>query len=174
MRAPSKTPPGQRSSVVGRSLSANRMPSPTAMKYSTMSIFRMPLSAKYGFSGLETRTSCPSMSRTTASLLLAMGSLIAGGRRESRRTGEAVHGWGEIDQVGVDRGGDAVGLRIGGVPVALPLQQDTGVEVLGHVLRAGQRGDRVTGVAHHQDGRAALGVTLGERCAVGLPHRAAV
>src|SRR5215210_4262399 len=32
----------------------------------------MPLSPKYGFSGLLTRTSCPATSRTTASLLLAM------------------------------------------------------------------------------------------------------
>ena len=78
MRAPSKTPPGQRSSVVGRSRSANRMPSPTDTKYSTTSILRMPRSGKYGFSGFETRTSCPSTSRTTASLLLAIGpSLLA-------------------------------------------------------------------------------------------------
>jgi len=66
-RAPSNTPPGQRSSVVGRSRSACRIPPPTAMKYSTTSILRMPRSAKYGFSGLETRTSCPSTCSRTAS-----------------------------------------------------------------------------------------------------------
>src|SRR3954451_4473855 len=107
MRAPSKTPPGHRSSVVGRSRRAFRMPSPTETKYSTTSIFRIPRSPKYGFSGLETRTSCPSISRTTASLLLAMGnSYLTGG---SGRTGEAVHGRSEVDQVVVHRGGDARG-----------------------------------------------------------------
>src|SRR3954471_14405470 len=105
MRAPSNTPPGQRSSVVGRSFSANRMPGPTDTKYSTTSILRMPRSAKYGFSGLETRTSCPSMSRTTASLLLAIG-------RVSRRAGESVHGGCQVDQVAVHRGIDAVGLGV--------------------------------------------------------------
>src|SRR3954470_7051906 len=155
MRAPSNTPPGHRSSVVGRSFRANRMPSPTATKYSTTSIFRMPLSAKYGFSGLETRTSCPSMSRMTASLLLAMGSLIAGGRRVSRRTGEPVHGRRQIGQVLVDGVVDARALGIGGVAVALPDQQMAVVQVLGHVLRARQRGHRVAGVADHDDGRAA-------------------
>src|SRR3954465_12596848 len=106
MRAPSKTPPGHRSRLVGRSLRALRIPGPTDTKYSTTSIFRIPRSPKYGFSGLETRTSWPSMSRTTASLLLAMGSLT-GGRRVSRRTGQAVHRRGEVDQVVVHRRDDA-------------------------------------------------------------------
>src|SRR3954471_20137849 len=155
IRAPSKTPPGQRSSVVGRSRRAFRMPSPTATKYSTTSILRMPLSPKYGFSGLETRTSWPSMSRTTASLLLAMFSLTAGGRRVSRRTGQAVHRRGQVDQVVVHRRGDALGLGIGRVPLPLPDQQDAVVEVLGHVLGTRQRGDRVTGVADDEERRAA-------------------
>src|SRR3954464_14226808 len=122
MRAPSNTPPGQRSSVVGRSFSANRIPSPTATKYSTTSIFRMPRSPKYGFSGLETRTSWPSMSRTTASLLLAMGNSYRTAR--SGRTGEAVRRRGQADQVLVDGGGDAARLRVGRVPGALPGEED--------------------------------------------------
>ena len=76
IRAPSNTPPGQRSSVVGRSFRANRIPGPTDRKYSTTSILRMPRSGKYGFSGLEMRTSYPSTSRTTASLLLAMRGVL--------------------------------------------------------------------------------------------------
>src|SRR5829696_9292488 len=176
MRAPSNTPPGQRSSVVGRSLRANRMPGPTATKYSTTSILRMPRSAKYGFSGLETRTSWPSISRTTASLLLAMGVLSEWitGRGVSRRAGEAVHRRGEIDEVRVDRAADAVRLRIGRVPLSLPREQDPGLEVRGHVHGAGERGHRVTGVAHHEDRRAALGVPLGDRRPLRLPHRAGV
>src|ERR1700709_672482 len=145
MRAPSSPPPGQRSSVVGRSFSANRMPSPTATKYSTTSIFRIPRSPKYGFSGLETRTSCPAMSRTTASLLLAMGNSYRTTR--SGRTGEPVQGRRQVDQVLVDGGGGAPGLRVGGVPRALPDEEDAGVEVGGHVLCAGKGRDRVTGVA---------------------------
>src|SRR4051812_16795762 len=154
MRAPSNTPPGQRSSVVGRSRRAFRMPGPTETKYSTTSILRMPRSPKYGFSGLETRTSCPSISRTTASLLLAMGDSYP--TRTSGRTGQPVQRGGQLDQVGVHRVVDALVLRVGGVPVALPDQQDAGLEVLGEVLRAGKRGDRVAGVADDQDGRAAL------------------
>src|SRR3712207_2470396 len=128
MRAPSKTPPGQRSSVVGRSLSANRIPGPTDTKYSTTSILRMPRSGKYGFSGLETRTSRPSTSRTTASLLLGIQSLRSiMERRVSRRAGEPVQRRGQVDQVRVDRGGHALALRVRGVPVALPGQQDAGL-----------------------------------------------
>src|SRR3954454_2132273 len=174
MRAPSNTPPGQRSSVVGRSRRAFRMPSPTETKYSTTSIFRIPRSPKYGFSGLETRTSCPSMSRTTASLLLAMVSLTAGGRRVSRRTGEAVHRWGQVDQVAVHRRGDAGGLGVGRVPLTLPDQEDAVVEVLGHVLGARQGRDRVAGVADDEDRRAADGVAVGQRRAVRLPYRTGV
>src|SRR4051812_5560284 len=121
MRAPSNTPPGQRSSVVGRSFRANRMPGPTERKYSTTSILRIPRSAKYGFSGLETRTSWPSTSRTTASLLLAIQPLrSARGRRVSRRAGQSVQRRREVDQVLVDRAGDAVGLRVGRVALPLP------------------------------------------------------
>src|SRR4051794_5769442 len=156
------------------------MPGPTATKYSTTSILRIPRSPKYGFSGLETRTSWPSMSRTTASLLLAI-------RRSpyrrwafpkeggvSRRAGESVHRHGEVDQVRVHRRGHAVGLGVGRVALALPGEQHPGVEVLGKVDRPWQRGDRVAGVADHQDRRAALGVALGQRGALGLPHRAGV
>src|SRR4051795_2942967 len=172
MRAPSKAPPGQRSSVVGRSLRALRIPGPTDTKYSTTSILRIPWSPKYGFSGLETRTSWPSISRTTASLLLAMGDSYPTAR--SGRAGEAVHGRDQVDQVVVHRSGDAVGLGIGGVPVALPDQQVAVVEVLGHVLGARQRGHRVTGVADDEDRRATRRVPLGQRGAVGLPDRAVV
>src|SRR3954469_6033256 len=172
MRAPSNTPPGQRSSVVGRSRRAFRMPGPTETKYSTTSIFRIPRSPKYGFSGLETRTSWPSMSRTTASLLLAMGDSYL--TAWSGRAGQPVHRRGEVDQVVVHRGGDARGLRVRRVPLALPHQEDAVVEVLGHVLRARQRGHRVAGVADDEDRLAGLGVPLGQRRAVGLPHRAGV
>src|SRR4051794_4342849 len=150
------------------------MPSPTVTKYSTTSIFRMPRSPKYGFSGLETRTSCPSMSRRTASLLLAMVSLTAGGRRVSRRTGEAVHRRGQGGQGGVPRRGDARGLGVGRVALPLPDQQDAVVQVVGHVLGAGQRGDRVAGVPDDEDRRAPRGVPLRQRRAVGLPDRAVV
>src|SRR3954471_17750364 len=153
MRAPSKTPPGQRSSVVGRSFNANRMPSPTAMKYSTMSILRIPRSAKYGFSGLETRTSWPSTSRTTASLLLAMAFSSPAGRRVSRRAGQAVHRRVGVDQVGVHRGRDAVGLGVGRVPLALPHQEDAVVEILGHVLGTREGCHGVAGVPDDEDRR---------------------
>src|SRR3712207_1172792 len=116
MRAPAKTPPGQRSSVVGRSRSANRIPGPTDTKYSTTSILRMPRSGKYGFSGLETRTSCPATSRTTASLLLGIHTLRSiMERRVSRRAGEPVQRRGEVDQVGVHRRRHALALGVGGV-----------------------------------------------------------
>src|SRR3954447_9987971 len=176
MGAPSNTPPGQRSSVVGRFRSAFRMPGPTETKYSTTSILRMPRSGKYGFSGLETRTSCPSRSRTTASLLVAMRAPFVGirARRVSCRTGQAVHWRLQVDQVLVHRLGDAGGLRIGRVAVSLPDQQDGAVEVLGHVLRARQRGHRVALVADDEDRVAALGVALGQRRPLGLPHVAGV
>src|SRR5918997_4692009 len=139
MRAPSNTPPGQRSSVVGRSRSANRIPGPTDTKYSTTSILRMPRSAKYGFSGLEIRTSRPSTSRTTASLLLAMALRPRGirERRVSRGAGQVVHRCLPPEEVGVHRLGDAVGLRIGRVALALPGDQDAVLEVLRHVDGAG-------------------------------------
>src|SRR4051794_12520101 len=145
MRAPSNTPPGQRSSVVGRSRSAPRMPGPTDTKYSTTSILRIPRSGKYGFSGFETRTSCPSRSRETASLLLAIRAPFVAVRagRVSCRTGEPVQRHLQVDQVFVHRTGDAFGLRIGGVPVALPGEQDAVLEVLRHVLGPLHRGDRV-------------------------------
>jgi hypothetical protein len=54
--APSNTPPGQRSNVVGRSRSAPRIPSPTDRKYRTTSDLVIPSSGKYGLSGLDTRT----------------------------------------------------------------------------------------------------------------------
>src|SRR5512133_2394673 len=176
MRAPSNTPPGQRSSVVGRSFNANRIPGPTDTKYSTTSIFRMPRSGKYGFSGLEMRTSWPSMSRTTASLLLAIRASPSPqvGRRVSRRAREAVQRRGEVDQVRVDRGVDTRILRIGGVPLALPGQQDAVVQLLGQIDGAGERGHRVAGVADHEDRVAARRIPLGQRRALGVPHRARV
>src|SRR4051794_21473226 len=161
MRAPSKTPPGQRSSVVGRSLRALRIPGPTDTKYSTTSILRIPWSPKYGFSGLETRTSWPSISRTTASLLLAMGDSYPTAR--SGRAGEAVHGRDQVDQVVVHRSVDAIRLGIGGVPVALPDQQVAVVQVLAMFLAAGGGGTRSPGVPAARDGALTVAAPPGSR-----------
>src|SRR3954451_6275842 len=101
------------------------MPGPTDTKYSTTSIFRIPRSGKYGFSGFDTRTSCPSISRTTASLLLAINAPSVSGcpvwwRSAARGAGLPVRGNGEVHQVGVDGGRHARRLRVGGVPLPLP------------------------------------------------------
>src|SRR3954465_5191307 len=179
MRAPSNTPPGQRSSVVGRSPSANRMPGPTETKYSTTSILRTPRSAKYGFSGLETRTSCPSISRTTASLLAAIAMLLslatARGRRSPRgRAGQPVLRHGQVDQVRVDVGGHARRLRVARVPLTLPREKDAGVQIARHVHRTGQRRHRIAGISDDEDRRRALRVPLRQRRPGGLPRRAGV
>src|SRR3954468_16791456 len=154
------------------------MPGPTEMKYSTTSILRMPRSAKYGFSGLETRTSWPSTSRTTASLLAAMGLPVLGGTRvrlsPRRGAGQPVLRRGQVDEVRVDGGGDARRLGVAGVPLPLPGEQDAGVQVLRHVHRPGQRRHRVAGVADDEDRRRPCGVALRQRRAVGVPGGAGV
>src|SRR5690606_4975965 len=71
IRAPSNTPFGQRSSVVGRSSSAPRMPSPTLRKYWTTSSLVTPRAGKTTRSGLVTRTVRPATSSSTGGVVAA-------------------------------------------------------------------------------------------------------
>src|SRR3954447_22086496 len=151
------------------------MPAPTETKYSTTSIFRMPRSGKYGFSGVDTRTSCRAISRTTASLLLATGAPSVSGcpvcwESAGRGAGLPVRGNGEVDQVGVHGRRHARRLRVGGMPLALPGQQHVVLQILRHVLGARVRRHRVAGVADDEDrGGGVDAVALRQRRPVGLP-----
>src|SRR6478609_8559048 len=71
MRAPSNTPLGHRSRVVGRSTSAPRMPSPTARKYCTTSSLVTPRRGNTTRSGLVTRTVRPPTSSSTGGVVAA-------------------------------------------------------------------------------------------------------
>src|SRR4051794_41794626 len=111
------------------------MPGPTEMKYSTTSILRIPRSAKYGFSGLETRTSWPSTSRTTASLLLPIQPLrSARGRRVSRRAGQPVYRRGGGGGGGGGPPGGEGGVLVGGGGPAPPAPEGAGRQIPGPVL----------------------------------------